>query len=63
MELVSNPEVKIIFDNYPDFIKDKMLFLRALLIKVASDINDLDKLEETIKWVEPSILAKNTYSI
>ncbi len=59
MELKSDPEVKIIFNNYPEFIQSKMLYLRALLIKVASGIEGLERLEETLKWGEPSYLTKN----
>ena len=58
MQLKTNPEVKLIFDNYPDFIRDKMIALRALVLNVAEDINEVTTLEETLKWGEPSYVTK-----
>jgi len=58
MELTSNPKVKEVFDNYPQSVKKQMLNLRALVLSTASEIDGLDKLEETLKWGEPSYLTK-----
>ena len=58
-ELKTDPRVKIVFANYPDFVRDKMRFLRNLIIKTAKETQGITKLEETIKWGEPSYLAKN----
>ena len=58
MELTSNPKVKDVFNNYPKSVKHQMLHLRNLVLSAASDINGLDKLEETLKWGEPSYLTK-----
>jgi len=58
MELTSNPKVKDVFNNYPSFIKHQLLHLRELVVKVASKIDGLEKLEETLKWGEPSYLTK-----
>lgn len=59
MELISDPNVKSVFNNYPEFVQGKIIYLRSLLIKVASGIKGLDSLEETLKWGEPSYLTKN----
>lgn len=58
MKLTSNPKVKDVFDNYPKSVQGQMLKLRELVLSVASEISGLDKLEETLKWGEPSYLAK-----
>jgi|TARA_B110000902_G_scaffold258769_1_gene329044 hypothetical protein len=58
-ELKTDPRVKIVFANYPDFVRDKMRFLRNLIIKTAKETQGITKLEETLKWGEPSYLAKN----
>lgn len=59
MELISNPKVKTIFDNYPQKVKTKMLRLRELVFEAAEEIEGLNKLEETLKWGEPSYLTKH----
>ncbi|SFB44589.1 DUF1801 domain-containing protein [Algoriphagus aquimarinus] len=57
MELKTNPEVESVFSRYPDSVRDKMLNLRRLVLESAEELN-LPSLEETLKWGEPSYLAK-----
>ena len=57
--LSTGPEVDAVFAGYPDIVKDKMLELRKLVIETADEIEGLSHLEETLKWGEPSYLAKN----
>lgn len=59
MELKTNPRVAEKFDNYPDFVRDKMQFLRELVIETAEETKSVKILEETLKWDEPSFLTKN----
>lgn len=59
MELITDPKAKTIFENYPASVKDQMLRLRELLLNAASEIDGLEKLEETLKWGEPSYLTKH----
>lgn len=56
--LESDPRVETVFNSYPDHIKDKMLSLRALVIETAKEIETITKLEETLKWREPSYITK-----
>ena len=58
LQLKINPEVELIFNNYPDFVRDKMLKLRELVLEVADETNAVNELEETLKWGEPSYLTK-----
>lgn len=58
MELTSNPKVKEVFNNYPETVKKQLLHLRALVLNTTSEIDGLEKLEETLKWGEPSYLTK-----
>jgi len=37
----------------------KLLFLRQLILETASETDGIDKIEETVKWGEPSYLTKN----
>ena len=50
-------EVKLVFDLYPEEIKSKLLFLRGLILETAVSIEGLGKIEETLKWGEPSYLT------
>ena len=54
----TNPKVELVFDNYPDLVRNKMLTLRKLIIETAKEIEEITILEETLKWSEPSYLTK-----
>ena len=56
--LKSNPQVELVFDNYPEAVQNKMLALRKLIIQTANEIDQIAELEETLKWNEPSYLTK-----
>ncbi|WP_246581453.1 DUF1801 domain-containing protein [Echinicola shivajiensis] len=58
MKLITNPEVTVVFDQYPDFVRLKMQRLRELVIKTAEEIEGIDQLEETLRWGEPSYICK-----
>lgn len=49
--------VKEVFDQYPDALKDKLAYLRQLILGVAADLELEEQLEETLKWGEPSYIA------
>lgn len=59
MNLTTHPNVTEVFEGYPKEIKPKMLHLRELVLSAASEMNGLEILEETLKWGEPSYLAKH----
>lgn len=53
-----NPYVDEAFNSYPENIKEKLLFLRQLIIETANESEEVGVLEETLKWGEPSYLTK-----
>lgn len=59
MELISDPKVKKVFDNHPRSVRMQLLSLRQLVLNTAPKIDGLEKLEETLKWGEPSYLTKH----
>lgn len=59
LNLTTSPEFKDKLKSYPDFVRDKMQFLRELVVETAKDIPEVSNLEETLKWGEPSFLNKN----
>ena len=57
-----NPQVAALFKSYPEPIKKELLNLRELIFEVASEIPAVGKLEETLKWNQPSYLTLVTKS-
>jgi hypothetical protein len=63
LEVHSNPEVASVFDRYPDPVRPQMLHLRRLILEAANELKDITQVEETLKWGEPSYLAKKGSTI
>ena len=63
LQIKENTEVELVFNNYPDSVRNKMLNLRKLIIETAKEIDGITKLEETLKWGEPSYLTKSGSTI
>lgn len=58
LQIKSNPKVEKIFNNYPTKVRNKMQALRKLVIETARETDEIEELEETLKWGEPSYLTK-----
>lgn len=58
-EIKTDERVNEVFANYPDFVRDKMQFLRELVIETAEETEGITRLVETLKWGEPSFVTKN----
>lgn len=61
--LLKNPKVDTIFNAYPEHIKPKIEALRKLILEVANELESVQKIEETLKWGEPSYIAKKGSTI
>jgi len=59
MDFSENLQVTKKFESYPDFVRKKMYHLRNLVIQTAGELEGLEKLEETLKWGEPSYITKS----
>lgn len=57
LNIQRNPEVRTKFKSYPKDIAPKLNYLRELVLEVAEE-SGINELEETLKWGEPSYLAK-----
>ncbi len=44
--------------SYPERVRPKMQYLRELVIETAKAIPDVEELDETLKWGEPSFISK-----
>jgi hypothetical protein len=58
MDKIENPDVAEVFNNYPESVRQKLLFLRQLVLDTASETECVNQVEETLKWGEPSYLTK-----
>lgn len=58
LNITSSPEFENKIANYPELVRDKLQFLRALVIETASEIPEIENLEEKLKWGEPSFVTK-----
>ena len=58
MDNVKIQSVERKFQTYPEEMQRKLRFLRQLITEVASETPGIGDLEETLKWGEPSYLAK-----
>ena len=63
LQLKINPKVAEVFDNYPDGYQEKLRTLRQLVLSTAEELPEVTTLEETLKWGEPSYLAKKGSTI
>lgn len=54
LEIKSAPEVQAVFTAFPEVAQDKLQRLRELIIEVATELDDVTSLEESLKWGEPS---------
>ncbi len=59
----SNPEVEEKFKSYPPNVRKKLKVLRKLILETAKEIEDIQELEEALKWGEPSYLVKKGSTI
>lgn len=58
MKKIENPAVAAVFDKYPIEHRSRMMALRKIIIDTAAQSAEIGPLEETLKWGEPSYLAK-----
>ncbi len=58
MQLTTDHEVEAVFQKYPDGVREKLLRLRSLILQTAEEMQNIQSLEETLKWGEPSYISK-----
>ena len=63
LQLTTKPEVEAVFDKYPQSVRPKIEKLRSLILESAEELEAVNKLEETLKWGEPSYLTKTGSTI
>jgi hypothetical protein len=56
------PGVAAVFETYPPAIRGKLLALRKLIFDTARRTDGVGRLQETLKWGQPSYLTAETKS-
>ena len=57
-----DPKVEQVFDTYSPAVRGRLMQLRMLIYSVASEIEEVGDLEETLKWGHPSYLTAKSKS-
>ena len=63
MKIIESSDVSSVISKYPTEIQGRLQFLRRLILEAASEIEELDKIEETLKWGEPGYTTRNGSTI
>jgi len=63
MKIISQPEVKKKFELYPKIAKQQLNKVRQLIFEEAERIEDINEIEECLKWGEPSYVTKTGSTI
>jgi len=59
LKIKTDPKVQSVFDHYPNGVRDKMIRLRQLIYQTAENLDDVNQVEESLKWGEPSFATKH----
>lgn len=59
---IENPEVAKIYDSYPMQIREKLMYLRGLILETGATVECVGEIEEMLKWGEPSFLTAKSKS-
>lgn len=51
-----------VYDNYPPPLRKKLMELRELIFETAAKTNGVGKIQEALKWGQPSYLTAETKS-
>ena len=62
MRRFEDAKVAAVFDGYPRAVRTRLLALRKLIFEIAAKTDGVGKIEETLKWGQPSYLTTETRS-
>lgn len=63
MSKIADRKVAVVFQQWPDDVRKKLLQLRQLILDTAGNSDDVGEVEETLKWGEPSYLCQSGSTI
>src|SRR5713101_596887 len=53
----ANPNIEVVFRAYPDDVRERLLSLRRLIFATATTTDGVGRIEEALKWGQPSYLT------
>ncbi len=62
MMRINNPDVVFVFESYPEKVRQRLLFLRQLILETAAETDGVGELNECLKWGQPSYVTGITKS-
>ena len=63
LEKIKNSDVRNTIQLYPEIIQEHLLSIREMIFTLATQNPDIGEIEETLKWGEPSYIAKHGSTI
>lgn len=63
MDIIENSLVAEVFNHFPAPMREKLMFLRQLIFESAAETEEINSVEETLKWGEPAYLTKTGSTI
>ena len=54
---VADADVKAAFDAYPASLRERLVALRGMILKTATETKGVGEIVETLKWGQPSYLT------
>ena len=63
MTAITSPSVAQVFESYPEPMRENLLRLRQIVLDTASETEGVASVEETLKWGEPSYIARGGSTI
>ena len=51
---INSPEIAAVFDSFPQTIRERLLEIRSLILRIGNRVDPIAKASEAIKWGEPS---------
>jgi hypothetical protein len=58
----SSARVRAVFGKYPKTIRSRLMALRQLIFATAAETDGVGRIEETLKWGQPSYLTESSRS-
>ncbi len=58
LRIKTNPEFEAKILSYPERVRPKMEYLRELVLQTAKEMPEINELEETLRWGEPSFITE-----
>jgi hypothetical protein len=61
-DAIQNAAVAAVFEGYPDAVRARLLELRQLILETAAETEGVGRIEETLKWGQPSYITRESGS-